>query len=539
MVSKTEMEKREAAQKSKTVMIVSMIIVIAFVLAGAIFPDGTGNVISMVNAFLCDDLGWSYLLMVAFFVFFGVFIACSKYGKVVLGKDGEKPEFSNFQWFALLFGGGIGIGLVFWSVAEPMMHYATGPMDDPYTQEAMRTALRITFMHEGIHCWALFAVCGTSLAYFQYRKGLPFLISSAFYPLIGDKIYGPIGKVIDILAVFATVFGISTSLGLGALQITGGINYIWGADTNIVWTAVIIGVITAIFTVATVSGLHKWMSKVVNIKVWLSIFFMIFLLVFGGFVFIMQQMTDQLGVVVNNFFTQTFWYGNPEWLSSWTVFYWAWWIAWAPFCGQFFARVSKGRTVRQLLIGGTLLPAGFSFIWIAIYGSAAFNIDSLSGGLISAAVNVDYTTALYALLEQLPLYQIMAPLALVLVVLCFVGAADSATFVLPMLTMGGSMNPPKKARAFWGVAQGAVTIVVILTGGQAVLKSLQTASVASAFPFMFVLLGMCFGLYRALKAEFNPELANKPLFDREEMKRRKEERKAAIKAAAEEEAKAE
>ena len=535
MTGKTELEKREAALKSRTVMIASMIIVIAFVAAGILFPEGTGNVINKVNAFLTNDLGWLYLLMVAFFVFFGVYIAFSKYGKVKLGKDDDKPEFSNFQWFAMLFGGGIGIGLVFWGVAEPLMHYATGPQDDPYTVDAMRTALRIAFMHEGIHCWALFAVCGTALAYFQYRKGLPFLISSAFYPLIGDKIYGPIGKTIDVLAVFATVFGITTSLGLGALQITGGISYVYGVETNVMWTALIIAGMTALFTLATVSGMHKWMSKINNFKVYLSIFFLVFFLLFAGFVFIMQQLTDQVGLLINDFFTQTFWYGNPEWLSNWTVFYWAWWIAWAPFCGQFFARVSKGRTIKELILAGTLLPAGFSFLWMVIYGAAAFNMDFASGGLISEAVNTDYTTALFALLQQLPLYDVMAPLALLLVVICFVGAADSATFVLPMLTMGGDMNPPKPARAFWGIAQGAVTIVIILTGGQAVLKSLQTASVAAAAPFMFVLLGMCIGLLYALKGEFDPSLSNKPLFDKEEIKRKRAAKKAAMEAAKAEE----
>ena len=486
----------------RTVLYVSIAIVLIFTLLGALFPDGTGKVIYAVNSFLCNDLGWMYLLFTAFFLFFGFGIAFSRYGKIRLGKDDDKPEFSNFQWFALLFGGGIGIGLVFWSVAEPMMHYATGPMDDPYTAEAMRTAIRLTFMHEGVHCWGLFGVCGLSLAYFQYRKGLPFLISSAFYPLIGERIHGPLGKTIDIIAVFATVFGISTSLGLGAMQISGGISYIWGVETNSITTALIIAGITAIFTLATVSGLHKMMAKVVNLKVWLSIIFMVFLLVFGGFVFIMQTMTDTLGAYISTFFNQTFWYGDPEWLSSWTVFYWAWWIAWAPFCGQFFARVSKGRTVREMILGGTLLPAGFSFLWICIYAAAGFNADAASGGLISQAVNVDYTTALFALLQQLPAYWLMAPLALVLVVLCFVGAADSATFVLPMLTMGGDMNPPKKARAFWGIAQGAVTIVLILIGGSAALKVLQTASVAAAFPFMFVMLFMCIGVWKSLRQEF-------------------------------------
>lgn len=493
-------------KKNRTVLYVSIAIVLCFTLVGALFPDGTGKVIYAINAFLCDDLGWMYLLFTAFFLCFGFAIAFSRYGKVRLGKDDDKPEFGNFQWFAMLFGGGIGIGLVFWSVAEPMLHYASGPMNEPLTAEAMRTALRITFMHEGVHCWALFAVCGLALGYFQYRKGLPFLISSAFYPLIGDRIYGPIGKTIDIIAVFATVFGISTSLGLGAMQISGGINYIWGIDTTSVTTALIIAGITAIFTLATVSGLHKMMAKVVNLKVWLSIAFMVFILIFGGTVYIMQTMTDTLGAYISTFINQTFWYGNPKWLSSWTVFYWAWWIAWAPFCGQFFARVSKGRTVREMILGGTLLPAGFCFLWIMIYGGAAFHIDAATGGVIAAAVEADYTTALFALLQQMPLYIITAPLALILIVLCFVGAADSATFVLPMLTMGGDMNPSKKSRAFWGVSQGAVTIVLILIGGQSALKVLQTASVAAAFPFMFIMLFMCFGVWKALRQEFQPTL---------------------------------
>ena len=492
------------ARQDRTVLYVSIAIVVLFTGIALLFQEQTGSVITAVNAFLCNDLGWLYLLMTAGFLAFGIAIAISRYGSIRLGRDDDKPEFGNLQWFALLFGGGIGIGLVFWSVAEPMLHYASGPMNQPFTPEAMRTAIRITFMHEGIHCWALFAVVGLALGYAQYRKGLPFLISSSFYPLIGERINGWIGKLVDIISAFATVFGISTSLGLGALQITGGIGYIWGFETNNGMTAIIIGIITAVFTLATVSGLHKWMSKVVNIKVLLSVMFMVFLLVFGGFVFIMQQMTDTLGAYFSTFVNQTFWYGNPEWLFSWTVFYWAWWIAWAPFCGQFFARVSKGRTIRQMILGGTLLPAGFSFIWITIYASAAFNMNASSGGAISEAVGVDYTTALYALLQQLPWYTITAPLALVLVIICFVGAADSATFVLPMLTMGGDMNPPKKARAFWGIAQGAITIALILVGGQSVLKTLQTASIFAALPFMFVMLFMCIGVYKSLRSEFAP-----------------------------------
>ena len=510
MADMTEAEKREAACKSKAVLVASVIIVVAFCLAGAVFPTATSDAVYAVNHFLTHEAGWLYLVMVAFFVAFALFMAFSRYGAIKLGKDDDKPEYSNFQWFALLFGGGIGIGLVFWGVAEPMYHVQSNPLGATTELEVARNAVRLAFMHEGVHCWALFAVCGMALGYFVYRKDMPFLMSSAFYPLLGDKIYGPVGKVIDVIAVFATVFGITTSLGLAALQISGGLNYIYGMGIDPFKTCVIIAIITAIFTLATVAGLEKMMAKVVNLKVYLSIAFLVFFLVFAGFVYIMQTMTDVFGSYVSNFIRQSFWMGNPEWLSNWTIFYWAWWIAWATFCGQFFARVSKGRTVREMLVAGTLLPAGFSFFWMVIYGASGLHMNDLAGGTIMMAVNNDYTTALFALLQQLPLYQVTAPLALVLVVLCFVGAADSATFVLPMLTLGGEMNPSKKSRAFWGIAEGTLTIVMLIVGGEATLKVLQTASVASAFPFMFVLLGMCVGVHRAMKAEFGPAPETKP-----------------------------
>ena len=492
-------------KKDRTVLYVSIIIIVLFTAWGAIFPTNLANTINAVNAFCTDDLGWLYLLLMMFFLCFGFVVALSKYGTLKMGAEDDKPEFSNFQWFALLFGGGIGIGLVFWSVAEPMMHYYTGPMNEPFTAAAMEDAIRICFMHEGIHCWGTFGLVGMCLGYASYRKGLPFTISSTLYPLIGDRIYGGIGKTVDVIAMFATVFGVATSLGLGALQIAGGLGYVYGVEQTPLLTASIIGIITAAFTLATVTGLHKWMAKVVNFKVWLSIFFMVFLLVFGGTVFILDHMVDTLGATLSMFVYQSFWYGDPKWLSSWTVFYWAWWIAWATFCGQFFARVSRGRTVRQMFVGGTLLPAGFSFIWITIFAGAGFFVNEQTNGLIVAATQNSYTTALFALLGQLPVYQVMAPLALVLITICFIGAADSATFVLPMITMGGELNPSKMSRAGWGAAQGIVTIVLILVSGTASLKALQTASVVAALPYMFVMIGMCFSIVRFLKKDYNHE----------------------------------
>ena len=528
-----KIENTPGKKPDRTVLIVSAVIVVLFTAWGLILPDNLANVINAVNAFLCNDLGWLYLLAMMIFLFFGFYIALSKYGNLKMGKPEDEPEFSNFQWFALLFGGGIGIGLVFWSIAEPMMHasglggsYGDGTVFQNAPVAALAAeqliasnfatdipvsvidAIRITFMHEGVHCWGIFGLVGMCLGYAAYRKGLPFLVSSTLYPLIGDRIYGGIGKAVDILAVFATVFGVATSLGLGAMQIAGGIEYVYGVEglgTNSLVIAMIIGVITAIFTLATVAGLEKAMSAVVNFKVWLSIFFMVFLLVFGGTTFILRELTWTLGSYITTFMNQSFWYGDTNWLSNWTVFYWAWWIAWGTFCGTFFARVSKGRTLRQMFLGGTLLPAGFSFIWIVIFAGAAFHTNSITDNSVVLATQTQYTTATFAVLQQLPIFQVMAPLTLVLIVICFVGAADSATFVLPMLTFGGTQDPSKAARAGWGIAQGAVTIILILVSGSGALVALQTASVVAALPFMVVVAFMCVALARQVAKDYNGE----------------------------------
>ena len=528
-----KVEKQSGLKPDRTVLIVSVIIVVLFTLWGLVLPDNLANVINAVNGFLCNDLGWLYLLAMMIFLFFGFYIALSKYGNLKMGKPDDKPEFSNFQWFALLFGGGIGIGLVFWSMAEPILHasgmggsygdgtvFANAPVAALTAQQltaanfatdipvSVIDAIRITFMHEGVHCWGIFGLVGMCLGYAAYRKGLPFLVSSTLYPLIGERIYGPIGKTVDVLAVFATVFGVATSLGLGAMQIAGGVEFVYGMEgmgTNSLVIAMIIGVITAIFTLATVAGLEKAMSAVVNFKVWLSIFFMVFLLVFGGTTFILREITWTLGSYITTFMNQSFWYGDTTWLSNWTVFYWGWWIAWGTFCGTFFARVSKGRTLRQMFLGGTLLPAGFSFIWITIFAGAAFFTNNAAGNSIAEATQVQYTTATFSVLQQLPLYQVMAPLTLVLIVICFVGAADSATFVLPMLTFGGTQDPSKAARAGWGIAQGAVTIILILVSGSGALVALQTASVVAALPFMVVVAFMCVALARQVAKDYNGE----------------------------------
>ncbi|MDP4126890.1 MAG: BCCT family transporter [Bacillota bacterium] len=499
------MSKGKGSTSDRSVMYISSVIIVLFVIFGMFLPKEMGKVANAVFAFLTTDFGWLYLLAVAFFVVFIYGIAFSRFGKIKLGKDDDKPEFTNFQWFSMLFGGGMGIGLVFWSVAEPIMDYVTPPIGTGSTPEAMRTAMRIVFFHWGIHPWVIFAIAGLALAYFQFRKDLPFLISSAFYPLIGDRIYGPIGKAIDILAVFATVFGVATSLGLGSSQIATGMQYVWGIKATPTTISIVIAVMTVLFTLATISGLHKAMQFAANIKIWLSIGFMVFIFLFGGMVLILNNFTDTLGAYLQNFIGQTFWMGNIDWIKGWTVFYWAWWIAWAPFVGQFVARVSKGRTIREFVLAVTLLPSGFSMIWLSIYGGAGFNLDKIANGAIQAAVKTDYTTAFFATLQQLPLYSITAPLAILLIVASFVGAANSATYVLAMLTSNGDMDPGKNIRSFWGIIQGAFTIILIIVGGgTAALSVLQTVSIVAAFPFMLIMIVMCYSIYKVLQTEKLP-----------------------------------
>lgn len=504
----------KTVKNNRAVLYISAGLALAFVLFSIFFQSAMENVVNSLFAAITGGMGWLYLISAAVFIIAAIIIAAGPYGKIKLGKDGDKPEFSNFQWLSMLFGGGMGIGLVFWSVSEPMMHYLNPPFGEAQTQEAMNTAMRMTFFHWGLHPWIIFAIGGLALAYFQFRKDMPFLISSAFYPLIGEKVHGPIGKAIDIIAVFATIFGVATSLGLGSNQIATGLQYVWGIEPTPFLVSVIIAVMTVIFTLATVSGLHKAMQNIANLKVGLSIAFMVFIFIFGGMVYILNNFTSTLGAYLQNIVGQTFWMGNLEWLDSWTIFYWAWWIAWAPFVGQFVARVSKGRTIREFILAVSLLPAGFSVIWIGIYGGAAFNLNAQSGGALQTAIQADYTTGLFALLKQLPLYPFTAVLAILLIVACFIGAANSATYVLSMLTSGGNMDPDKKLRAGWGIAQGAVTIMLIIVSGTSALKTLQTASIAAAFPFMLIMLVMCVSIFKALKEDYqqnsiDPNIVNK------------------------------
>ena len=500
------MGNNEKTAGSKTVLVISSIIVGLFVIFGALMPETLKAGADVCFAFLTQKFGWFYLMTVFVMLIFTIALAVSKYGKIKLGKDDDKPEYSNFKWFTMLFGGGMGIGIVFWSVAEPICHYMAPPSAVAGTPDAMYEAMEVLFFHWGIHPWMIYAIGGLGLGYFAFRKDKPMLVSSALEPLIGEKrVKGAWGKAVDILAVIATIFGIATSLGLGAGQIIGGLTYVYGIEGGTAMTVGLIGIITLLFTIATVSGLQKGMQLVADIKIYLSIGFMVFIFIFGGAVFILDIFTNTIGTYFGGLISRSLFMENSTFIQGWTVFYWAWWIAWAPFCGQFVARVSRGRSIRQYLFAVMLLPAGFGFIWLSIYGGAAFNIDAATGGMIQEAVSASTQNGLFALLQNLPLYQVTAPLAMLLIVFCFLGAANSATFVLSMLTDNGNLEPSKKMRTGWGIAQGAVTAVCIIIGGTAIMSILQTVSIVAAFPYLIVMILLCISIFIALKREFDPE----------------------------------
>ncbi|MBP1930166.1 glycine betaine uptake BCCT transporter [Ammoniphilus resinae] len=480
---------------------ISVAIVLLFVIWGALMPESFSDAANAALEFTTSSFGWLYLMATFGFLIFAIYLAFSKYGKIVLGTDDDEPEYSNVSWFAMLFSAGMGIGLVFWGVSEPIFHYLTPPIGEGQTPEAASMALRYAFFHWGLHPWGVYAIIALALAYFQYRKGLKGLISHTFYPLLGERVHGPVGKTIDVLAIIATVFGVATSLGLGTLQINGGLNHLFGISSSIFIQIMIILVVTVLYMLSATTGLDKGIKILSNTNLLIALGLLLFALLLGPTSFIIDSFTLTLGGYLQNLismslrltpFTQ-----NP-WIGSWTLFYWAWWIAWAPFVGMFIARVSKGRTIKEFIIGVLLVPSLFSFLWFSVFGGLALHQEMFEGRNIAAVVEQDVTSALFITLENLPLGVIVAALATLLIITFFITSADSATFVLGMLSSEGDLNPTNKVKLTWGVLQSSIAIVLLLSGG---LQALQTASIITAMPFAIIMALMCVSILKSLREE--------------------------------------
>ncbi len=454
-----------------------------------------------VQAFIVEDFGWFYIASVAGFLMFVIFLMVSRHGDVKLGPDESEPEYSYLSWFAMLFSAGMGIGLIFFGVAEPIQHYSNPPIGEGGTVESAKQALVLTFFHWGLHAWAIYIVVGLALAYFSFRRGLPLTIRSAIYPLIGNRIYGPIGHAIDIFAVLGTMFGVATSLGLGVLQVNAGFSYLFGLPVSTTVQLLLIAVITGLATMSVVLGLDKGVKRLSELNIVLAVLLLGFVLVAGSTVFLLQAFVQNigayLGAVVQRTFRMYAYEPNP-WLGDWTLFYWGWWIAWSPFVGMFIARISRGRTIREFTTGVLLVPVLFTFLWMTVFGNTAISLDMSGLAPIARTVNDNLPVALFATLAQLPLSTITSFLATLLVITFFVTSADSGALVIDMITSGAAENPPVWQRIFWAVCAGGIAAVLLVAGG---LQALQTAAIASALPFAVVMIFICYGLYRALQME--------------------------------------
>jgi choline/glycine/proline betaine transport protein len=474
---------------------------ILFVTAGAVFPSRTRQLFAAALDQIAERFGWLYVLSVAFFLGFVLWLALSRHGDIRLGDDASKPEFGTGSWFAMLFSAGMGIGIVFFGVAEPIMHWESPPLGVPRTREAAKQAMDITFFHWGPHAWAIYASLGLALAYFAHRKGLPLAIRSTLYPLLGERIHGAPGHAVDLLAVLGTLFGLATSLGLGAAQINAGLQHVFGIEQSTSTQMLLIAMITLAATASLASGIDRGIRVLSQLNVVLAGALLLFVLAAGPTLFLLNSFADNLGNYLRSFVPRTFStypFTDGHWHRDWTLFYWGWWISWAPFVGTFIARVSRGRTIREFVLYVLFVPSLVTFAWLTVFGNSALFIEMFGGGGIARAVTESTPTALFALLEHLPWSGLTSTLAVVVIACFFITSSDSGSFVVDMLTSGGHADPPIWQRVFWGFAEGAIAAALLYAGG---LEGLKTAAICMGLPFCVVLIVVCFALVKALRGE--------------------------------------
>jgi len=485
-----------------TVFLSASAIIVLFLLVGAINPEGAEKFFASLQTWISDNLGWLYVLSVGGFLFSVIFLAVSRYGKIRLGPDDSRPDFSYLSWIAMLFAAGMGIGLMFFAVAEPIQHYAHPPEASPLSLEAARQAMVITFFHWGIHAWGVYAVVGLSLAYFSFRYNLPLTIRSGLYPLFGERIKGSIGNIVDVFAIVSTVFGIATSLGLGVLQIDAGLGYLFGMPQEVWFQLILIFVVIGMATLSVVSGLDKGVRRLSELNLILALVLMLFVLFAGPTSFLLKAFVQNIGNYLDKFFIRTFnlyAYEPRNWMGSWTLFYWAWWIAWSPFVGMFIARISRGRTIREFATGVLLVPTTLTFFWMTVFGNTAIWLDQgKAAGAVSRAVAENVPVALFQFLEQLPYNQVTSILAVLLVVVFFVTSADSGSLVVDTIASGGATDSPVWQRVYWCAMEGITAALLLLTGG---LAALQSMTIVAALPFTLVMILLLAGLIKGVKAD--------------------------------------
>lgn len=488
------------------VFTISVVLVLSFVGLGAVAPDALDRITTTIHTAILAGFGWGYLVATFVFLVFVLYLAFSRFGSIKLGGDHEKPQYGYFGWFSMLFAAGMGIGLVFWGVAEPLNHFAQPPAYlEGYSGSAARFAMVRSFFHWGVHPWAVYILMSLSIAYFSFRRGMPPLISSVFYPLIGEWSQRWPGKAIDILAIFATVFGVATSLGLGALQIRGGLNAAFGTATTIGVALAIIAVVTVLYMISSLTGLDTGIRILSSGNVMISLLLMGAVLVLGPTAYIFNVFTSTIGSYLTGIVDLSL-STNPfrgfQWTQDWTLFYWAWWISWSPFVGLFVASISRGRTIREFVSGALLVPTLLTFLWFAVFGGTALDLElNGAGGVVDSALN-DVSSALFVLLEQLPAAGVLTVLALLVLSIFFITSADSATYVLAMMSSNGELRPAATTKVAWGVLQSSAAAVLLVAGG---LAALQRMAIIAALPFTVVMLFMMASLHKAMRWEIAHE----------------------------------
>jgi choline/carnitine/betaine transport len=508
---------------------ISLVVIVAFVAATIALGEQAASVYNNIFNFVNGNFGWFYITSVNLFIITVIYFAVSKYGNIRIGGVEAEKEFSDFSWMAMLFSAGMGIGLMFFSVAEPMWHFGSSASDFMVvppafdaaggTAAAATASMATTFFHWGLHPWAIYALVGLGLAFFSFNRGLPLTFRSIFWPLLGERIYGWPGHVIDLVTVFATLFGLSTSLGLGVSQVNTGLSYVLGdtlglisIPTGTIPQVLLIAGITLIATASVAAGLDDGVRRLSTINLYLMFGLLGFLIIAGPTVYIFGAFADGFGAYLGNILDMSYFTGTiggaaalggytvKGWMGSWTVFYWGWWIAWSPFVGMFIARISKGRTVREFVMGVLVLPSLFSFMWLSTFGGSALWVELQgAGGIASAVANQGQTVAMFAMLNQFPLGAASGLLATTLVITFFVTSSDSGSLVIDHLTSGGKHDVPKTQRIFWALTEGTVAATLLIGGG---LSALQTASITTGLPFAVILVLMCYTVYLGLDNEY-------------------------------------
>ncbi|MFO7777886.1 MAG: BCCT family transporter [Nitriliruptoraceae bacterium] len=472
---------------------------VGFAVFAGVFTDTASQLFTPLQAFITTQFGWFMIAGVAAMLAFSLYLAIGPYAKVKLGPDDSEPDYSTLSWFAMLFSAGMGIGLLYYGVAEPLTHYLEPPRGvAARSPEAAQQAMNLTFHHYGFSPWAVYAVLGLGLAYFGYRRDLPLTIRSLFQPLLGDRINGGLGHGIDTLAVLGTVFGVATSLGFGVMQINAGMATAFGWEVSTTNQMILIAVITLATTASVGVGLDSGMRRVSQLNIALAALLLGIVFLAGPTTLLLSAYVENIGHYLQNLLDTLLWsgtYGGREWLPNWTLFYWAWWISWSPFVGMFIARISRGRTIREFVLGVLLVPTMVSFLWFTVFGNAALDLERAGAGL-GTVVQEDFSSALFVFLEQFPLSSVTALVTTLVVGLFFITSSDSGSFVVDMLTTGGSTTTP--TRVFWAVSEGVVAAALLLAGG---LGALQAAAISTGLPFLLVLLLATWSLLKGLAEE--------------------------------------